>query len=332
MKRWGIILGSLGAVPILALILFYFWASSGRYPQETELVTYDTSTPPEKADGVYRVVTYNIGYLSGLTNNVAVERSESLFQENQQTAIEGLKELEPDIIALQEVDLASRRSFRVNQVAEVAKGVGLEYGAIAVNWDKNYVPFPYLPLSAHFGRILSAQAVVSHHPIQNQQRIVLEEVENKPFFYKAFYIDRLAQITEITINNRPLTLINVHLEAFEENTRRQQTEFLQELLSRYLDQTPVILLGDFNSGLVGTEENDPTIKLLLDHPQLQPAIPEKAQTNAKQFTFPSDDPVAKLDYIFYTPDSIKLREARVVEAAKQASDHLPVMMEWEFLP
>lgn len=332
MKRWGKYAGLLVMMLGGAILIFFLWASSGSYAPHDELVTYDIPEPPEKTDGIFRVVTYNIGYFSGMTNNLAVERSRASFLKNQQTALRALRSVDADIIALQEADLASSRSFKVNQVAEIAKGSGLKYGAVAVNWNKNYVPFPYFPLSVHFGRMVSAQAVLSRYPIKSQERIVLEEVEGQSFLYKSFYIDRLAQITELSIDERSLILINVHLEAFDEDTRRRQTEFLLELLSRYPDTTPIILLGDFNSGKIGTGETHPSISLLLEHPRLKSAIPEHLQTDAEQLTFPSDAPSMKLDYIFYTPNTIALRHARVVKNAEEASDHLPVMMEWAFIP
>jgi endonuclease/exonuclease/phosphatase family metal-dependent hydrolase len=38
-----------------------------------------------------------------------------------------------------------------------------------------------------------------------------------------------------------------------------------------------------------------------------------------------------LDYIFYTPSTLTVRNWQVVEAAAQASDHLPVMATLERL-
>ena len=42
--------------------------------------------------------------------------------------------------------------------------------------------------------------------------------------------------------------------------------------------------------------------------------------------YPSDTPLYKLDYIFYTPETIEPLEWRVVSEAAQDSDPLPVMM------
>ncbi len=334
------------AVILPALVIFYFWASSGSYPREkyTEVVTYKTlnnktlnnKTSNNKTSGttdndnVFTVVTYNIGYLSGLTNNQAINTNQQLFDNNLETVIKALKPFQPDFIGFQEIDIDSKRSFNVNQVNEIGEALNFPQGAIAINWDKNYLPFPYFPFSAHFGRILSGQAVLSRYPINSNERIVLENITNKPFFYKAFYIDRVAQITKIDIKGRSLILINVHLEAFDVSTRKKQTEFLQKLLSKYVNEYPVLLIGDFNSSLINGENPQPTINLLLNNPSLKSVVPREQLTDEKSTTFPSDKPIAKLDYIFYTPKTIEIVEWQIISEAKQASDHLPLMMKFRF--
>ena len=321
------------AVLLVALIIFYFWASSSSYPREkyAEVLEYKRSdTTDTNSDRAFSVVTYNIGYLSGLTNNQAIDRKKQLFDKNIETAITALKSFKPDLIGFQEIDLDSKRSFNVNQVNKIAEALNFAQSAIAINWDKNYLPFPYFPVSAHFGRILSGQAVLSRYPIESHERIVLEKITNKPFFYKAFYIDRLAQITKIDIKGRSLILINVHLEAFDVSTRQKQTESLQKLLSKYVDDYPVLLIGDFNSTLTNDENSQPTINLLLKNPSLKSAVPKEQLTDEKSTTFPSDKPIAKLDYIFYTPKTIEVLEWRIISEAQQASDHLPLMMKFRF--
>lgn len=324
---FGVILGS--------IVIFYFWASSSSYPQEkyAEVVKYknsDVIDSDHDNDNVFTVVTYNIGYLSGLTNNTAIATNKELFESNLKTVITALKSSEPDLIAFQEIDINSQRSFNINQVNKIAEALNFPQAAIAINWDKNYVPFPYFPFSAHFKRILSGQAILSRYQIESHERIVLDRVTDKPFFYKAFYIDRLAQITKINIQGRSVILINVHLEAFETSTRQKQTEFIQELLSQYVNKYPVLLIGDFNSTLINGNNPQPTINLLLKNPDLKSAVPQENLTDKKAMTFPSDKPIAKLDYIFYTPKTIEVVEWGIISEAKQASDHLPLMMKFRF--
>ena len=64
---------------LAAVGLFFLWASSGRLTESelAQLKTTEGVTTKAAADE-FTVVAYNIGYLSGLTNNQAVTRDESL--------------------------------------------------------------------------------------------------------------------------------------------------------------------------------------------------------------------------------------------------------------
>ncbi|MEM9264658.1 MAG: endonuclease/exonuclease/phosphatase family protein [Cyanobacteria bacterium P01_F01_bin.13] len=318
------ILAVLGAL-VVALGMFYIWATSGSYPQEkyTDILTYGVDSTATEAPE-FSLVSYNIGYLSGLTNQEAVERPKKLFDDNLATVIAKFRIINADIIAIQEIDIASKRSYNVNQLEALAKGLGLANAGLAINWNKNYVPFPYWPISAHFGKVVSGQAVVSRYPIEKNQRTVLEKVTSRPFFYNAVYLDRLAQITKIDINSRSVIVINVHLEAFDNPTRFNQTRAVREMAETYANEYPVLLVGDFNSALNRPDEGDRSIEIMTESELFTSALPREQWSN--QPTFPSEPPEHKLDYLFYTPATIELKETRVIPEVGTASDHLPLMM------
>ncbi|EDX84962.1 endonuclease/exonuclease/phosphatase family [Synechococcus sp. PCC 7335] len=342
------LLGLTVGLPTVAIALFYFWGSSGGHRQQNYADTVVYTKGGGLNDGavfvpgetIHSIVSYNLGYLSGLTNNTTTKLECAAFDANQQQVIRALKELEPDIVALQEVDFGSKRSCYVDQSKAIAQGLGLDFGAIAIGWDKNYVPFPYWPPAAHFGKMLSGQSTISRHPIQENSRIVLEKVADNPFYYNAFYLDRLAQVTQIQFGVQPLIVINVHLEAFNEPTRVSQTQFVRSLAEDYAKTYPVILVGDFNSALnrgtfidasgANHGETQFSIKEMLASEVLVSAVPQSDWI--KDLTFPSNQPEYKLDYIFYTPNTIEMVETQVVAAAGEASDHLPVMMRFRLRP
>lgn len=313
---------------LLALGIFLSWASSGRRPKDryAEVITRP-EYPLRAAAETLTVVSYNLGYLSGLTNNLAVSRSPQLYEDNLQQAIQALGSVDPDLIALQEADIQADRSFNQDQVAAISTAMAYPQQAIAINWDKRYVPFPVWPPSAHFGAILSGQAVLSRWPIVRHDRVVLEPVRSNPFYYNALYLDRLAQVVEVQIGDRQLMIINVHLEAFDGPTRQRQTAFVRQLAEAYAQQFPVLLLGDFNSAVNRPAEGEPpSIEQLLASPLFAPAVARHEWAVLEQQTFPSDEPQYKLDYIFYTPTTIDRLEVQVLTAAAQASDHLPLVI------
>ncbi|MBE9061235.1 endonuclease/exonuclease/phosphatase family protein [cf. Phormidesmis sp. LEGE 11477] len=344
MKIFLKLLGLAVGLPTVAIALFYFWGSSSGHSQKNyaDTVSYTEGgglnygavfVPGET---IHSIVSYNLGYLSGMTNNTTAKLDRAAFDANQQQVIAALNELGPDIVALQEVDFGSQRSYEVDQSQAIAQGLGLDFGAIAIGWDKNYVPFPYWPPAAHFGKMLSGQSIISRHPIQENSRLVLEKVADNPFYYNAFYLDRLAQVTQVQFGEQPLIVINVHLEAFDEPTRVSQTQFVRSLAEDYAKTYPVILVGDFNSALnrgtfidasgVDHGETQFSIKEMLASEVLASAVPEADWS--ENLTFPSNQPEYKLDYIFYTPDTIEIVETQVLTAAGEASDHLPLMMQF----
>ena len=74
---WGLTL-----LPIIGLVIFYFWGSASTLNPNfhDNYKRYPARRIPEK--DTLTVMTYNLGYLSGMTNNRATEREESLFQQN----------------------------------------------------------------------------------------------------------------------------------------------------------------------------------------------------------------------------------------------------------
>lgn len=304
-------------------VLFYFWGSSGTLEKESyaSLIKNEYVSNLKK-DSVFSIVTYNIGYLSGMTNNKSVEKPQSLFENNLSTVLKEFKKVNPDIIAFQEIDYNSSRSYEVNQEKEVAQ-LGYNYTARAVNWDKKYVPFPYWPMSVHFGKIVSGQSILSKYPISNHERIVLERVADSPFYREAFYLDRLIQIVKVTIQGKEVMVINVHLEAFDKKTRMRQTEKVAKLFTEYAEKYPTILLGDFNSD---PKNEDASIQKILALPNVGNAAFSKDNYPK---TFDSRNPEVRLDYIFYTEKTIDYVSGRVLNELGESSDHLPVEMKFK---
>jgi len=273
-------------------------------------------------DSIYSIVTYNIGYLSGMTNNTTAEKPRTLFNKNLKKVTKEFALLNTDIIALQEIDYDAARSYHINQQDEIAK-LGYNYTAKAINWDETYLPFPYWPPSAHFGKVVSGQSILSKYPLKTHERIVLPRVANAPFYRDVMYLDRLAQITTVAIENREVIIINVHLEAFDKPTRIKQLDTVITLLNTYKKEYPVIILGDFNSA--PTSENPAINKILA----LQDIGNAAFQIESIANTFNSKEPSKRIDYIFYTKNTIEYIDGKVLSQFEQASDHLPLEMRFK---
>ena len=308
---------------IIAFIAFFFWASSStlnstEYKVVSEL---ENKVKPEN-DTIFSIVTYNIGYLSGMTNNRAIEKPKQLFDNNMNKVLLETKNVNPDIIAFQEIDYNASRSYNVNQETEIA-ALGFNYAAKAVNWDERYLPFPYWPIKMHFGKVVSGQSIISKYPLKEHQRIVLQRVESEPFYRDAFYLERLAQVVKVVLNGQEVVLINIHLEAFDKATRVNQFEEVLAIFNEYKNDYPTILLGDFNSR---ARDKDAVIQKMFAMKGIGNAA---FDMNNLGNTFDTKNPFERIDYIFYTKNSIEYISGKVLNQFEQASDHLPVEMQFK---
>ncbi len=328
------------------IVLLYFWGSAGNLSEEelAVLKKYQVNHTSQQKN-FYTVMTYNIGYLSGMTNNLPVQAKLTFYQSNMEKVLKFFSEINPDFIGFQEIDLNSKRSYFINQLDTVAERKEYGYSAYTVTWAKNYVPFPFWPPAVHFGKMLSGQAVLSRFEIFENTRIVLSKPQNNPFFYNAFYLDRIIQVTKLNVNKRTLIIINIHLEAFDQQTRESQADIVFDIYNMYAKDFPVLLIGDFNcvppfaSKKTGfTDEPnldyslDRTMKKFFKVSSIKEAIPYEVQikNEAATFTYPSDKPTMRVDYIFYTPASIEPINGYVSSLPGTASDHLPVVFQFSF--
>ena len=307
----------------IPFVIFFFWASSSTLEEEdySKLTTLENAVLPKK-DSIFSIVTYNIGYLSGMTNNLPVAKSKELFDENLQKVLRETKKINPDIISFQEIDYDASRSYHVNQEEEIAD-LGYAFRAKTVNWDERYLPFPYWPISTHFGKVVSGQSIISKYPLKEQERIVLPRVANAPFYRNAFYLERLAQVVKVVLNGKDVILINIHLEAFEKETRVQQFQEVLKIFNQYSNKYPTILLGDFNSR---ARDENAIVQQIFAMKDIGNAA---FNMNNPGNTFNTKNPYERIDYIFYTKNSIEYISGKVLNEFEQASDHLPVEMKFK---
>ena len=322
MKRFLKYLSRFFLLLIVAFVIFFFWASSPtlELSEYQSLIANETKST-QKNDSIFSIVTYNIGYLSGMTNNLAVESPKEFFDVNMAKVVSEIKKVKPDIMAFQEIDFDASRSYNVNQEEEISK-LGFNYRAQTINWDERYLPFPYWPISMHYGKVVSGQSIISKYPLKEQQRIVLQRVADAPFYRDAFYLERLAQVVKVVLNGKEVVVINIHLEAYEKETRAKQFEEVLAIFNQYKEIYPTILLGDFNSR--ARDENAVVQKIFA-----MKAIGSAASDmNNLGNTFNSKDPSKRIDYIFYTKNSIEYISGKVLNQFGQASDHLPLEMKF----
>ncbi len=229
-----------------------------------------------------RVMTYNIHHGEGMDGEFDLPRLALL-----------MKNAEPDIIALQEVDVSTHRSSGVNQLAELARLTGMhaEFGK-AMNFD-----------GGDYG-----VAVLSRWPLSQAVSHPLPDPPDRE--------PRIAFTVQVKAGDEgPVVAFTVtHLDpGGDETNRLRQATALNDLVTQ--GNLPAILAGDMNA------RADTDVMSILD----------SRWTNASLANLDAGERQRlRGDFVLYRPaDCWRLVESQVIDD-RIASDHRPVLvvLEW----
>lgn len=234
----------------------------------------------------FRVATYNIHKCQGLDRRVRPKR-----------IAEVLKQIDADIIALQEVVGMDEATREHNQLRAIADELGLEF---RIGENRRHRGAAY------------GNAVLSRLPFDWDHNHDITWRKREP-----------RGCLQVTLGsaNRPLHIYNVHLgTAFFE--RRSQAHRLLDVINHHSEpDVPRVILGDFNEWTKGRATH-----LLSHHFNL--AAPDYRLGRAR--TYPSVLPLMHLDHIYYDSNlelsSVTVHRSRL---ALVASDHLPVVADFQ---
>lgn len=207
-----------------------------------------------------------------------------------------------DIVALQELDLGRRRSAGVNQTRMIAEQLG---------WHSHFHPAMRRD-DEHYGNaILSRYKLNVHRAVELPGR--------PPFFCRE---NRAAIEVEIETNLGKVRIINTHLGlGWRERFVQAQLFTSAEWRAGIAGDTPLILLGDFNS-LRGSRPYRTLNRHLRD-------VRELIQATGPMRTFPTRFPTLTVDHIFVNealqPLSVTVHRSPL---ARIASDHFPLVAEF----
>lgn len=330
---------SLLALIVIGLSLFLWWGVGSSLPKESSLPipsVEDATIPPPKDS--LSVVSYNIGHSQGVKENAWDYRNKETTMKQLSMLANTMANMDADIFLLQEVDLDSTRTFHINQIDFIKEKTGHPFSACALVWDKNYLPYPYWPISHHLGYLKSANCILSRYPLSNHHRFVFDKPKSNPFWYNWGYIDRAIQRVDVDVGDKKIALLNIHLEAWDMSTREEQIKILADYMSK-IDE-PMILGGDFNTVPPGADKqkgfaDDPhadysqenTLTWFYEHDlKLKtPTLKSGLNDPFDRFSFPSNEPDRLLDHIFLMGKNLSFINYRIVKEAGVASDHLPVI-------
>lgn len=200
-----------------------------------------------------------------------------------------IKNENPDVVALQEVDKFTKRSGGVDEARIIAEKAGLNYQFFkAIDYD-----------GGEYGL-----AILSKQPLANTKHIALPKAQEKAE-------SRILAYADINLpGNRKITFACTHLDVQSDASRVMQVKTILNEFKKV--KHPVIVCGDLNS-VANTE----AIRLL--DGQFKRTCTENCPG-----TIPATRPKRTIDYIAVKNADWKVAEYRVVEET-YASDHRPVL-------
>jgi endonuclease/exonuclease/phosphatase family metal-dependent hydrolase len=242
-----------------------------------------------------RILTYNVHRCVGADRRLDVGR-----------VAEVIARLEPDIVALQELDVGRLRTNGVDQAHEIARRLDMTFhfhAALKVEEE------------LYGDAILTTlpERKVKAGPLPGYRRIPTLE-------------PRGALWVEVEVEGRPLQVLNTHLGLVP---REQQIQAACLAGPAWLGHpacaSPVILLGDFNATASSVVYRTLTARLA--------AARRLVASGAPSATFPSALPVLRIDHLFVGP-GVMVRDvfAPFDKLTRAASDHLPLVMDFDLAP
>jgi len=237
-----------------------------------------------------RIATYNVHSCIGVDGRCAPERVAAV-----------IAEIDPDVICLQELDVERVRTGAVDQAAEIARILAMEFHFNATIQE----------VSGRYG-----DAILSKTPFTLVRAGTLPAVP-RPLPCES----RGAIWIETTVNGRAWQIINTHFGLGRGERRLQARALVGDWILPALARTPVVVCGDLNSRPASI------IHQILGEP-LRDVFSRSIQPHPR--TFSTRWPFICLDYILASPDvQVRRAECPRTPLAAVASDHFPIVAEIE---
>lgn len=240
-----------------------------------------------------RIMTYNVHRCVGTDRRLDVPR-----------IIEAIAAYEPDIVALQELDVGRARTDMVDQAHEIAEGLEMAFHF-----------HPAMKVEEE----LYGDAILTLYP----ERLVQAAPLPSHNYIAALLEPRGALWLEVDIEGTAVQVINTHFGLVQAEKKNQARAMAGPgWLTHPRFTGPGILLGDFNA----TPRS--SVYRTLNHALTDARRLVKGRHQASA-SYSSRMPVWKIDHIFVTPGiEVDAVFAPSTPLLKVASDHLPLIMDF----
>ena len=287
-----------------------------------------------------RILTWNIGY-AGLGKNMdffydggkKVRDSKENTIKNLEAIASFIKSADADIILLQEIDISSKRSHKINELEFIMDSLPRHHAFFACNYKTFFVP---IPLKEPMGKVHSGIAVLSKCLPAKAARY--QYPSSFPFPASMFNLKRcLLACTYISPEGKEIIICNTHNTAFDTGEmRKKETEFLGSMIAEWsMDGRGIIIGGDWNQYPDGYEPSsdetgNPYFSIAaLDYECMQEYGKTFYGRECKTLRYlyaPLDSSTTRtISDFFFVSDGISVISTQAIDLGFENSDHNPVI-------
>jgi len=317
---------------LLLLLGAVLWAGGGKTLHEldgsgiVEAVPGALETEPSPSEEL-AVLSYSIAYGLGSPPSAGLPGDVVALYDRLDEIIETIAASGADVVLLQEVDFASRRSADVDQLQYIAVALGWGFVARVITWECRYLPVPLWPPWRQTGRLRAGQGIISRYPLVQNRRQRLSQPPAQPLLAPLFAPYHTVQMVDVQCGGRTIRLLNVQLEPHDVATRQRQAGELVTFV-RQVATPNCVLMGAFQSiaqdvsathGVSGTTP-DRTMEIITTG--LRDCLRIATDIRSASGAGASRD---RRDHVLVGP-GLQTVETDVVMLDKPVSDHLPLLV------
>lgn len=345
MKKAMKIIGYLILILVVAFLCLLGYLMATEYkPKDVEEVAISGSSKNKIKEGeTYKALTWNIGY-GGLDKDTDFfmdggKMVNPISKDHVEKALAGIsdeiKNINPDLLLLQEVDADSQRTFHINEVEYFDKEL-TGASTFAFNYKVGFVPFPIPPMGKVNSGIYTKSKLAIDSSYRYQQPIPHKwpvRLANLKRGFNASYLP-------IEGSNKYLVLVNIHLDAYESGSsgRLAQTKQIIAFMNEeYKKGNYLIVGGDFNQELRKGYVADVPEGIWNPSPfpydyltdNIKPTFDGK--THSSRLNHKPYDPNDSYECIidgFLLSDNIEVKSIKGQALGFVNSDHNPVLLEF----
>jgi len=233
--------------------------------QPDHVIEIETEQEAEWAtitDSVISLAIWNIGYAGLgeesdffydgggmlLSGGHMVRPPKDVSQKNMEGILQWVSSTQSDFFLMQEVDRASKRSYRYDQFDGMAGQLEDYYAGFTANYRSPWVPIPLLEPWNTYGKVKSGLGTFSRYQPTEATRYQLPGEYGWPI--KIFQLDRCAAVFRYKVRGgKELVVMNIHNSAFDKGgkLKKKQMKFLKDFfLAEFQKGNYVIAGGDWN--------------------------------------------------------------------------------------